>query len=43
MNLSVPQGSILGPTLFDCYGSTVMEIIPEQKKILCLDMHMSML
>ena len=28
INFSVPQGSILGPTLFNCYGSTLMEIIP---------------
>ena len=25
----MPQGSILGPTLFNCYVSTLMEIIPE--------------
>ena len=29
INFSVPQGSTLGPTLFNCYVSTLMEIIPE--------------
>ena len=29
INFSVPQGSILGPPLFNCYVSTLMEIIPE--------------
>ena len=29
INFSVPQVSILGPTLFNCYVSTLMEIIPE--------------
>ena len=28
-NLSVPQNSILGTTLFNCYVSTLMDIIPE--------------
>ena len=28
INFSVPEGSILGPTLFNCYVSTLMEIIP---------------
>ena len=27
----VPQGSILGPILSNCYASTLMEIIPESK------------
>ena len=29
INFSLPQSSILGPTLFNCYVSTLMEIIPE--------------
>ena len=32
MNFSIPQGSILGPTLFNCYVSTLMEIIPENEE-----------
>ena len=28
----MPQGSILGPTLFNCYVSTLMEIIPENEE-----------
>ena len=31
-NFSVPQGCILGPTLFNCYVSTLMEIIPENEE-----------
>ena len=29
MDFSVPQDNILGPVLFNCYTSTLMEIIPE--------------
>ena len=29
INFSMLQGSILGPTLFNCYVITMMEIIPE--------------
>ena len=29
INFSMLQGSIVGPTLFNCYVSTLMEIIPE--------------
>ena len=32
IDFSVPQGSILGPILFNCYASTLMEIIPESKE-----------
>ena len=32
INFSVPQSSILGPTLFNCYVSTLMEIIPENEE-----------
>ena len=31
INFSVPQGSILSPTLFNCYVSTLMEIITENE------------
>ena len=31
IDFSVQQGSILGPILFNCYASTLMEIIPESK------------
>ena len=30
-DFSIPQGSILGLILFNCYASTLMEIIPESK------------
>ena len=30
IDFSVPQGNILGPILFNCYASTLMEIIPER-------------
>ena len=29
IDFSVPQGSILGPIQFNCYASTLMEIIPD--------------
>ena len=32
IDFSVPQGSILGPILFNCYASTLMEIIPERRQ-----------
>ena len=32
IDFSVPHGSILGPILFNCYGSMLMEVIPECKK-----------
>ena len=32
INFSMPQGSILGPTIFNCYGSTLMEIISENEE-----------
>ena len=31
IDFSVPQGSIVGLILFNCYASTLMEIIPERK------------
>ena len=31
IDFSVPQGSILGSILFNCYASILMEIIPERK------------
>ena len=31
IDFSIPQGSILGPILFNYYASTPMEIIPESK------------
>ena len=32
IDFSVPQGCILGPILFNCYASMLMEIIPESKE-----------
>ena len=32
IDYSVPQGSILGPILFNCYATTLMEVIPECKE-----------
>ena len=32
IDFSVPQGSILGPILFNCYASMLMEVIPECKE-----------
>ena len=32
INFYVPQGSILGPILFNCYARTMMEIIPETEE-----------
>ena len=29
IDFSVPEGSILGPILFNCYASTLMEFIPD--------------
>ena len=29
INFSIPQGSILGPVLFSCYGSTLSEAIEQ--------------
>ena len=32
INFAVPQGSILGPTLFNCHVITLMESIPETEE-----------
>ena len=32
INFSIPQGCILGPTIFNCYVSILMEIIPENEE-----------
>ena len=32
INFSIPQGTILGPTFFNCYVSTLMENIPENEE-----------
>ena len=32
IDFSVPQGNILGPILFNCYASMLMEVIPECKE-----------
>ena len=32
IDYSVPQGSILGPTLFSCYSSTTCDIVNERSE-----------
>ena len=42
INFSLPQGNILCPTVFNCYVSTLMEIIPETEDNFvsgCADAH----